>query len=178
MSKICFTTESINRFEFIQIGSLSKLETKSLNCRSLRLEIDFSGIGEKPKSSIVGNIIISSNLATLRQGYTTSGLRLKICNSNGHISTHFLIVANLFNHHRVTQMHSATRHQSGQDTEGFLALMRSKDDIKISMCEDNATSMQLGCIWQIQAIKGRQTELIDDATIIRGLVAAPWVNTY
>ena len=73
-------------------------------------------------------------------------------------------------------MHLAARHQSGEDTERGTRPLSLKNLVHIAVSKHNTTSMEFRRFVKGNPVHWRQTKLLDDTVIIRGLSAPPGVD--
>ena len=142
MSEVRFPTKPVNRFKFIQVGSLSKLESKPLNDRSRRLEVNIGSLNIQTKRRIVGDVFLECNGSPFFQGNAPGCLAFEVRNCNGDIAALLLEPLDLIDDHRMAEVHLATRHEPCEDTKAVASPLCLKHRIQLSVSKNNATSVK------------------------------------
>jgi hypothetical protein len=78
----------------------------------------------------------------------------------------------------MSKVHPSRRHQPGQDAKRFSFALSIEDALEVTVSEDDASAVKAGGVWKVQTFHPVKPKAGDDALIVGGLGAAPWVNLH
>ena len=139
--EVGLTTESVDGLKLREVCSPSECECKSLHRGPGTLEVYVGVVRVEAEGGVVVDVLVDGRLAPVFQRGASGRECFQVSHGDRDVRSLLLEPPDLVDYHRVPEVHPAAGHQTSQHPEGLVPLHAAKHDIKVSVGENDASTM-------------------------------------